>query len=140
MDPALPLFINAPPSDKLDASDAEFVDVYHSNAFVQGQIERCGTVDFYMNGGIGTYRIIDKRFYTNRIKFMPFALSILQCNRVAFPLEQVSVHKHQHQHEWLLGVECFFFLNCIYHFCTFSRSVCMQSSSCCRIFHRINSK
>lgn len=55
LDPALPLFINAAPADKLDATDAEFVDVYHSNAFVQGQIERCGTVDFYMNGGICTY-------------------------------------------------------------------------------------
>lgn len=59
MDPALPLFINAAPADKLDASDAEFVDVYHSNAFVQGQIERCGTVDFYMNGGICEYCSID---------------------------------------------------------------------------------
>lgn len=59
LDPALPLFINAAPADKLDASDAEFVDVYHSNAFVQGQIERCGTVDFYMNGGICEYCPID---------------------------------------------------------------------------------
>lgn len=53
LDPALPLFITAAPQDKLDPTDAEFVDVYHSNAFVQGQIERCGSVDFYMNGGIG---------------------------------------------------------------------------------------
>lgn len=52
LDPALPLFITASTSEKLDATDADFVDVYHSNAFVQGQIERCGTVDFYMNGGI----------------------------------------------------------------------------------------
>lgn len=52
LDPALPLFINAAPADKLDASDAHFVDVIHSNALVQGQMERCGTVDFYMNGGI----------------------------------------------------------------------------------------
>lgn len=55
LDPALPLFISAPPTDKLDPTDADFVDVYHSNAFVQGQIERCGTVDFYMNGGIGKF-------------------------------------------------------------------------------------
>lgn len=52
MDPALPLFITAEKNNKLDASDAAFVDVIHSNALVQGQIERCGTVDFYMNGGI----------------------------------------------------------------------------------------
>lgn len=52
LDPALPLFITAATNEKLDPTDADFVDVYHSNAFVQGQIERCGTVDFYMNGGI----------------------------------------------------------------------------------------
>lgn len=36
----------------MDESDASFVDVIHSNALVQGKIERCGHVDFYMNGGI----------------------------------------------------------------------------------------
>lgn len=52
LDPALPLFITASTHDKLDESDAEFVDVIHSNALVQGKIERCGHADFYMNGGI----------------------------------------------------------------------------------------
>lgn len=52
LDPALPLFITAAPRDKLDESDAEFVDIIHSNALVQGKIERCGHADFYMNGGI----------------------------------------------------------------------------------------
>lgn len=60
LDPALPLFITAVPADKLDATDADFVDVYHSNAFVQGQIESCGTVDFYMNGGIGKVHSLEK--------------------------------------------------------------------------------
>lgn len=48
----MPLFITASAADKLDPSDALFVDVIHSNALVQGKIERCGHVDFYMNGGI----------------------------------------------------------------------------------------
>lgn len=48
----MPLFITAPASQKLDPTDAEFVDVIHTNALVQGKIERCGHVDFYMNGGI----------------------------------------------------------------------------------------
>ncbi|XP_058825776.1 phospholipase A1 4-like [Topomyia yanbarensis] len=52
LDPALPLFITAGADDKLDPSDADFVDVIHTNALVQGKIERCGHVDFYMNGGI----------------------------------------------------------------------------------------
>ncbi|KAG5680331.1 hypothetical protein PVAND_009842 [Polypedilum vanderplanki] len=52
LDPAMPLFITTDLDNKLDASDAEFVDVVHTNALVQGQIERCGHVDFYLNGGI----------------------------------------------------------------------------------------
>ncbi|XP_037927406.1 pancreatic triacylglycerol lipase [Teleopsis dalmanni] len=52
LDPAMPLFITAPNSDKLDPSDAAYVDVIHTNAMVQGKLERCGHADFYMNGGI----------------------------------------------------------------------------------------
>ncbi|XP_017835361.2 LOW QUALITY PROTEIN: phospholipase A1 member A [Drosophila busckii] len=52
LDPAMPLFITAGLNDKLDPSDADFVDVMHTNAMVQGKLERCGHVDFYMNGGI----------------------------------------------------------------------------------------
>uniref|UniRef100_A0A182MGH1 Lipase domain-containing protein n=1 Tax=Anopheles culicifacies TaxID=139723 RepID=A0A182MGH1_9DIPT len=35
----------------MDQSDADFVDVIHTNAGVYGKIEACGHVDFYMNGG-----------------------------------------------------------------------------------------
>lgn len=52
LDPAMPLFITAGRDQKLDATDARFVDVIHTNALIQGKIERCGHVDFYMNGGI----------------------------------------------------------------------------------------
>lgn len=52
LDPAMPLFITANVKDKLDKSDAEFVDIIHTNALVQGKIEQCGHVDFYMNGGV----------------------------------------------------------------------------------------
>ena len=52
LDPAMPLFVTEDPDKKLDSSDAEFVDIYHTNALMQGKIEKCGHVDFYMNGGI----------------------------------------------------------------------------------------
>ncbi|XP_055710707.1 phospholipase A1 member A [Phlebotomus papatasi] len=52
LDPALPLYIGVSNDEKLDASDAVFVDVLHTNALVQGKIERCGHADFYFNGGI----------------------------------------------------------------------------------------
>lgn len=52
LDPAMPLFVTADADNKLDASDAAFVDVIHTNALVQGKIEQCGHVDFYLNGGV----------------------------------------------------------------------------------------
>ena len=52
LDPAMPLFVTASVNDKLDPSDAVYVDVIHTNAMVQGKLERCGHADFYMNGGI----------------------------------------------------------------------------------------
>ncbi|XP_043270402.1 phospholipase A1-like [Venturia canescens] len=52
LDPAKPLFVQVDNNGKLDAGDAEFVDVYHTNAFIQGQIKTSGHIDFYMNGGI----------------------------------------------------------------------------------------
>lgn len=51
LDPAMPGFITADNENKLDASDAKFVDVIHTNALVQGQIQESGHVDFYVNGG-----------------------------------------------------------------------------------------
>lgn len=52
LDPAMPFFITVSKDKKLDSSDAEFVDVLHTNAFVQGQFAMSGHIDFYMNGGI----------------------------------------------------------------------------------------
>ncbi|XP_025159613.1 uncharacterized protein LOC105190890 isoform X3 [Harpegnathos saltator] len=52
LDPAMPLFVTVNKDEKLDASDAEFVDVLHTNAFIQGKIEASGHIDFYMNGGV----------------------------------------------------------------------------------------
>ena len=52
LDPAMPFFVTVDKDNKLDSSDAEFVDVIHTNAFVQGKIETSGDVDFYVNGGI----------------------------------------------------------------------------------------
>jgi hypothetical protein len=48
----MPFFVTLNIDQKLDANDAVFVDVVHKNAFVQGKIEACGDVDFYVNGGI----------------------------------------------------------------------------------------
>ncbi|XP_033305718.1 lipase member H-like [Bombus bifarius] len=52
LDPAMPLFVTVENDYKLDPSDAVFVDVFHTNAFIQGKVEMSGHIDFYMNGGI----------------------------------------------------------------------------------------
>ncbi|CAG9760473.1 unnamed protein product [Ceutorhynchus assimilis] len=51
LDPALPGYITVNRDQKLDKSDAQYVDVYHTNAFMQGKAEESGHVDFYFNGG-----------------------------------------------------------------------------------------
>uniref|UniRef100_A0A1B6MCF6 Lipase domain-containing protein n=1 Tax=Graphocephala atropunctata TaxID=36148 RepID=A0A1B6MCF6_9HEMI len=51
LDPAAPLFNPDVPNGRLDASDAEFVDVIHTEGGIVGYYEPCGHVDFYPNGG-----------------------------------------------------------------------------------------
>ncbi|XP_060834375.1 pancreatic lipase-related protein 2-like isoform X2 [Rhopalosiphum padi] len=52
LDPALPLFYSTHLNSRLNRNDAEFVDVIHTNAMIQGQLAPCGDVDFYVNGGL----------------------------------------------------------------------------------------
>ncbi|VVC37136.1 Hypothetical protein CINCED_3A001901 [Cinara cedri] len=52
LDPALPLFYSSHFNKRLTRNDADFVDVIHTNAMIQGQLEPCGDVDFYVNGGL----------------------------------------------------------------------------------------
>ncbi|XP_055590260.1 pancreatic lipase-related protein 2 [Uranotaenia lowii] len=51
LDPAKPLFVTAPNEYKLDQSDAEFVQVIHTDVFARGILHPSGHVDFYVNGG-----------------------------------------------------------------------------------------
>nr|XP_051714746.1 lipase member H isoform X2 [Oryctolagus cuniculus] len=52
LDPAGPLFNGKPPQDRLDPSDAQFVDVIHSDTDALGYKEPLGNIDFYPNGGV----------------------------------------------------------------------------------------
>lgn len=51
LDPAGPCFSYAFSDQRLDKTDAKYVDVVHSNRLVQGVIEPLGHADFYLNGG-----------------------------------------------------------------------------------------
>ncbi|GBP55248.1 Lipase member H [Eumeta japonica] len=52
LDPALPLFDKLSDIQKLDASDAQFVDVIHTDAGIFGVQKSIGHADFYPNGGL----------------------------------------------------------------------------------------
>ncbi|XP_068126624.1 lipase member I [Hyperolius riggenbachi] len=51
LDPAGPLFNGKPPEDRLHHTDAQFVDVVHSDIDALGYRETLGNIDFYPNGG-----------------------------------------------------------------------------------------
>lgn len=47
----MPFFVTNKPNRKLDKTDADFVDVIHTNSGIFGKIEPSGHIDFYVNGG-----------------------------------------------------------------------------------------
>nr|AJC97594.1 hypothetical protein [Drosophila navojoa] len=52
LDPAKPLYLTDDITGRLDKSDADFVDVIHSDVFFHGILMPLGHVDFYPNSGI----------------------------------------------------------------------------------------
>lgn len=51
LDPAKPLFITVGTDRRLDAGDADFVDVIHTDVLGRGMLRSMGHVDFYPNIG-----------------------------------------------------------------------------------------
>ncbi|XP_041864092.1 lipase member H [Melanotaenia boesemani] len=51
LDPAGPQFTGRPPEERLDPTDAHFVDVLHTDIDALGFRESLGHIDFYANGG-----------------------------------------------------------------------------------------
>ncbi|XP_048867049.1 lipase member H [Brienomyrus brachyistius] len=51
LDPAGPLFNGVPPAERLDPTDAQFVDVLHTDMHGLGYKGSLGHIDFYANGG-----------------------------------------------------------------------------------------
>uniref|UniRef100_A0A8C1A9K6 Lipase, member Ib n=2 Tax=Cyprinus carpio TaxID=7962 RepID=A0A8C1A9K6_CYPCA len=52
LDPAGPMFASAPPEERLDPTDAQFVDVLHTDMNSFGLRGTHGHIDFYANGGL----------------------------------------------------------------------------------------
>lgn len=53
LDPAKPLFVTAANDYKIDTTDAEFVQIIHTDVFERGILHPSGHVDFFPNGGFG---------------------------------------------------------------------------------------
>ncbi|KAI1903136.1 hypothetical protein AGOR_G00024100 [Albula goreensis] len=51
LDPAGPMFTGTPPEDRLDPTDAQFIDVLHTDMDALGFRKPLGHIDFYANGG-----------------------------------------------------------------------------------------
>lgn len=51
LDPAGPMFTGQPPEERLDPTDAQFVDVLHTDIDALGFRQGLGHIDFYANGG-----------------------------------------------------------------------------------------
>ncbi|KAH8352379.1 hypothetical protein KR084_003811, partial [Drosophila pseudotakahashii] len=52
LDPAKPLYLVQDKTQKLDPTDAKFVDVVHTDVLMLGLLEAVGHVDFYLNMGV----------------------------------------------------------------------------------------
>ncbi|EDW88949.2 uncharacterized protein Dyak_GE19008 [Drosophila yakuba] len=52
LDPAKPLYLVNDTAEKLDPTDAKFVDVVHTDVMLLGLLEAVGHVDFYLNMGV----------------------------------------------------------------------------------------
>lgn len=63
LDPAFPLFYTGGLTNHLTKSDAKFVDVIHTDAWIYGAPVSTGTVDFWPNGGITLQPGCPKRNY-----------------------------------------------------------------------------
>ncbi|CAM2119720.1 unnamed protein product [Caretta caretta] len=71
LDPAGPLFNGKPPEERLDPTDAQFVDVIHSDIDGLGYREALGHIDFYANGGTdqpGCPQTIFSGYYADKWK------------------------------------------------------------------------
>ncbi|KAK4887579.1 hypothetical protein RN001_003850 [Aquatica leii] len=77
LDPAGPLFISRPIDERLDTSDANFVDIIHTNGGVFGYLTSIGHVDFYPNCGILQFC---KAFQLSLSGILDLPLSVVTCH------------------------------------------------------------
>uniref|UniRef100_K7GJB0 Lipase H n=1 Tax=Pelodiscus sinensis TaxID=13735 RepID=K7GJB0_PELSI len=95
LDPAGPLFNGKPLEERLDPTDAQFVDVIHSDIDALGYREALGHIDFYANGGTDQPGCPQTIFSGNeyfkcdhqRSVFLYLASLRKSCNITAYPCD-----------------------------------------------------
>jgi hypothetical protein len=63
LDPAGPTFSIPNPNNRLDVTDAKFVDVIHTSAGKSGIAQSIGHVDFYPNGETTLLTFLENLMY-----------------------------------------------------------------------------
>lgn len=91
LDPAGPCYRALPPTERLDISDADRVDVVHTNIDGFGIAEPLGHIDFYVNGG---------EFQPSDIPYIP---CLVLCSHVRAILYWWQAIEHPKK---FIGVEC----------------------------------
>ena len=103
LDPAGPGFLTVSPENKLDKGDAQFVDVLHTNAFIQGTVEESGHVDFYLNGGViqpGCWAENSESRFKYRFIFRHYAF---QDSSLATTTERLFTSPNPSRRNWVFG-------------------------------------
>ncbi|XP_034826452.1 phospholipase A1-like [Maniola hyperantus] len=91
LEPAGPCFRTLSPKERLDASDADFVQVIHTNIDGYGMATRMGHVDFYVNGG---------EFQPTDLNFLPCSAT---CSHFRVLTYWLSAMKNPDQ---FIGIKC----------------------------------
>uniref|UniRef100_A0A8B9QD05 Lipase domain-containing protein n=1 Tax=Apteryx owenii TaxID=8824 RepID=A0A8B9QD05_APTOW len=101
LDPAGPLFSQEPPEGRLYHTDAQFIDVIHTDIDALGFRKPLGTIDFYPNGGMdqpGCPRTVFSGFQYfkcdhQRSVFLFLSSLKSECNITAYPCDSYSDYK-----------------------------------------------
>ncbi|XP_053930026.1 lipase member H isoform X1 [Cuculus canorus] len=102
LDPAGPLYRGKPPSERLDPTDAQFVDVIHSDTDGLGYGEALGHIDFYPNGGddqpgcpLTIFSGLQYFKCDHQRSVLLFMSSLKQsCNITAYPCSSYRSYRH----------------------------------------------
>ncbi|NXL89920.1 LIPH Lipase, partial [Alectura lathami] len=101
LDPAGPSFTREPPEGRLDPTDAQFVDVIHTDTDALGFKRPLGNIDFYPNGGMdqpGCPQTVFSGFQYfkcdhQRSVFLFLSSLRRKCNIIAYPCDSYTDYK-----------------------------------------------